>query len=190
MTRDRLDPGSATRSDFAGAPTHGEDTQAEALQRAFVAIYKELLASLEGPLGSRDAALDALQDASLKLASEPEIGPVRNPYAYLRRMALNLGRNRRRAVARFVPVDKTWLDAIADEEPDPERIAAARADLASTVAALDELPERRRLVFLDKWMHGLSLDEIARSRGIHRRTVQKELERTAAFLRARAAQSP
>ncbi|QSR19676.1 RNA polymerase sigma factor [Novosphingobium sp. KA1] len=155
------------------------------LERILLNISGEMLSLLENELGSRDAAHEALQDTSEKLARRPVLGEVRNPRAYLWRMALNFGRNRRKAAARIVSVRQAWLDEIPDIAPDPERIAAARRELAIIVEALADLTEQRRAIFLDKFRDDLSLDDIARLRGLHRRTVQKELTRVVELLRIR-----
>lgn len=157
----------------------------EVLERTFLTMYRELLPYLENALGSSDAALDALQDTSEKLARRPAIDTVRDPRSYLRRMALNFGRNRRKAGARFLSVQQAWLEGIVDPAPDPEMRAAARQDLAIVLDALAELPGRQRAIFFDKWRDGLALGEIAKLRGLHRRTVEKELKRAIDHLRLR-----
>ncbi|WP_334186268.1 RNA polymerase sigma factor [Novosphingobium sp.] len=161
------------------------DVEPEALQRTLITIYRELSAGLERTWGSREAALDALQDTSAKLAAGARIGAVHNPRAYLRRMAFNLGQNRRRALARSVPVDPAILEAAADEAPDPERMTVAADELARVFHAARELPEQRRVIFFHRWADDLSTGEIAGKLGIRRRTVQKELARAAKVLRAR-----
>ncbi|WP_324699804.1 sigma-70 family RNA polymerase sigma factor [Novosphingobium sp. RL4] len=157
----------------------------EVLERTFLTMYRELLPYLENALGSSDAALDALQDTSEKLARRPAIDTVRDPRSYLRRMALNFGRNRRKAGARFLSVQQAWLEGIVDPAPDPEMREAARQDLAIVLDALAELPGRQRAIFFDKWRDGLALGEIAKLRGLHRRTVEKELKRAIDHLRLR-----
>lgn len=162
----------------------GED-RAAALGRILIAIHEEMQSHIAHRLGSREAAQDALQDAWLRLQGGPAIGPVTNPKAYLIRMVLNLGRNRMRGSSRLVTLDQTLIEELADAAPDPERNAAARRELAAVMELLEELPDRRRMIFLDKFRDSLSLDESARLRGVHRRTVQKELERTVKFLRVK-----
>lgn len=155
------------------------------MARLLQSIYEELAARLEFDLGSREAAQDALQDSWIRLSVGPAIGPVRNPRAYIRRMAHNLGRNRLRGTARYSLMASSMVAGLADPAPDPERIAADRRDLAVVFEAIAELPEQRRTIFLDRFRDDLSLDEIARLRKLHRRTVQKELHRVSQFLRER-----
>lgn len=167
-----------------------DEHPAAVLQRVLLIIYKELLSHLEHELGSRDAALDALQDTAAKLAGRPAIGAVRHPRAYLRRMAVNLGRNGRRGMARLVLVQQGWLEGTIDEAPGPEQIVADGHELAMVVEALADLPDQRRAIFLDRYKDGLSLGEIAQLRSLHGRTVQKELKRAVDFLRDRLGREP
>ncbi len=177
---------SSSETGSQNAPDRVERRDSPAiLERVLLLIYNELVSNLEARLGSREAALDAVQETSLKLATRPQIGPVRNPRAYLGRMALNLACNRHRTAVRYIGRNHTWFELIADEAPDPEQCAIARSDFAAAMAALDELPERRREILLARLRDDLSLDEIAATMGIHRRTVQKELERALKYLRAR-----
>jgi RNA polymerase sigma-70 factor (ECF subfamily) len=172
-------------ADTEPAPADDRTDEAHALQRALIAIYRELAVGLERTWGSRDAALDALQDASAKLAAGARIGAVHNPRAYLRRMAFNLGQNKRRALSRSVPVDRSILDTVADDAPDPERMAASANELARALVFAQHLPEQRRTIFFLRWIDDLSTGEIADRLGLRRRTVQKELARAADFLRRR-----
>lgn len=194
MTEDPPDPlaPSIPLNSAAGSeaePRLRED-RAAALARVLLTIYKEMQPYLEFELGSREAAQDALQETWEKLAGRPSVGQVRNPQSYLRRMALNLGRNRIRARTRFTTLDQRLIDELADASPDPERSAFAADELAKVVDALAELPQQRRAIFLDKFRDGLSLDETASLRGLHRRTVQKELDRATRFLRIRIGREP
>lgn len=100
-------------------------------------------------------------------------------------MAFNLGQNRRRSLSRSVPVDRFILDTVADEAPDPERMAASANELARALAFAQHLPEQRRTIFFLRWVDDLSTGEIAGRLGLRRRTVQKELARAADFLRRR-----
>jgi RNA polymerase sigma-70 factor (ECF subfamily) len=191
MTEDPPDPPNSLKATAGSeAEPHSGNDRAAALARVLLTNYKEMQPYLEFELGSRDAAQDALQETWEKLAGGPSVGPVRNPLSYLRRMALNLGRNRLRTRIRFITLDQPLIDELADRSPDPERSAFAADELAKVMDALGELPEQRRAIFLDKFRDGLSLDEIASLRGLHRRTVQKELDRAVRFLRMRLGREP
>lgn len=134
-------------------------------------------------LRSPDAAAEALHDAYLKLRNDPLVSSVRSPRSYLHRMAMNLAKNRRRHET-FLPLaDSDLVTNLADDSPDPERVALGRHELARALAALDGLPEKRRAIFLARWRDDQGQAEIAARFNVHLRTVQKELARAERHLR-------
>jgi RNA polymerase sigma factor (sigma-70 family) len=154
------------------------------LQAALEKDYDGLVHRLSGTLQSHDRAADALHDAYLRLSGSPIIGEVRNPIAYLYRMALNLAHNIRVRDLRSVGLAPTIAEALPDDDPGPERSALGRIDLARTLALLDALPVQRRDIFLARWRDELGQDEIARRFRLHKRTVQKELAKAERYLHA------
>ncbi|HEX7820705.1 MAG TPA: sigma-70 region 4 domain-containing protein [Sphingobium sp.] len=56
-------------------------------------------------------------------------------------------------------------------------------DLDLALSALRELPVRQQQIFLAWWRDEKSQAEIASLFGLHKRTVQKELARTEAYIR-------
>jgi RNA polymerase sigma-70 factor (ECF subfamily) len=156
------------------------------LLAAFGLDYEKLRSRLAKALRSPDLAADALHDAYLKLRTCPAIGDVQRPTAYLHRMALNLASNRRRHETFFSPGQSDPADLV-DEAPGPERVVAARHEMTRALAALDQLPPRRKAIFLARWQDDLDQAEIAARFHLHKRTVQKELSRAQLYLRARLA---
>jgi RNA polymerase sigma-70 factor (ECF subfamily) len=150
------------------------------------ADYPSLIRRLARVLRSHDKASDALHDAYLKLSGAPAIGEIRNPLAYLHRMALNLAHNVRLRDARVASASPEIIQNLPDDTPDPERIALARRDVDKLLAMLATLPEQRRNIFLARWRDDLTQQEIAGRCGVHKRTVQKELAKAERFLRASA----
>ncbi len=148
-----------------------------ALRNLLLAGYEDFAQWLTRRLGSSELAREALQDTFLRLESGTEIGPVRSPKAYLLRMALNIAANRRVSESRRLSVSETdMLLEIADEAPGPARAAEARSEIEVLKRALNELPARRREIFIASWMDEISHQEIARRFGITVRTVQIELK--------------
>ena len=138
--------------------------------------YEDLRRRLAHRLGSAELAGEALQDTFIRLESAGAIGPVQNPSAYLFRIALNLGHNRRRAEARRLTGAETEaLLELADDAPGPARIAEARSDVAALKRAIAELPARRRAIFLAAWRENVPHHAIADRFGLSLRTIQIEL---------------
>ncbi|MGE6695112.1 MULTISPECIES: RNA polymerase sigma factor [Sphingomonadaceae] len=145
--------------------------------------YPLLLQRLSNHLRSRDAAEEALHDVYLKLRSEPTIANLRNPRAYLYRMAINLSLNQRRSENRTKTLDDTAIAHLADEQPDPERVVLASDEIGRALSALHSLSSKRRDIFLARWRDEKSQAQIALEFGLHKRSVQKELSKAEAYLR-------
>lgn len=153
------------------------DTSNAELKELLVTRYKDFVRWLSHRLGSSDLAEDALQETFLRLEQGNGIGPVRNPKAYLLRIALNMATNRRVADNRrlmVAEVDK--LLELPDDAPDPARVVEARSEIDALKRALEDLPVRRREIFVASWIENLSHQEIAKRYGISIRTVQIELK--------------
>lgn len=154
----------------------------QTLRQILVARYDSLIQKLTRRLGSADLADDALHDAWLRLESAPEPSDVRDPFAYILRVAANLGTDRRRKDQRRAAIlglqhDHIEADDIADEAPDPERVAAARSEWDTLKGALISLPSRRQAIFLAAFVEEVAYDEIARRHGVTVRTIQTEVKR-------------
>jgi len=153
----------------------------DTLERDYLALLRRLTAALR----SRDDAAAALHDAYVRLGSAPSVGEVRQPFAYLYRMALNLARNSFKREARYCEIDPDRLPLLRDSAPDPEQAALTKIDVSRATDALADLSQRRRDIFLARWRDGLRHAEIAGQFGLHKRTVQKELARAERFLKKR-----
>lgn len=149
----------------------------DALIELLLSSYVDLERRLARRLGSDEVAGDALQDTYVRLRRTENLGEIRNPRAYLFRMAINIARNRLRADVRLLSATQIeLLTDLPDESPDPSQIAQARSDLAAVEHALDQLPSRRRAIFRRAWVDGASHAEISVEFGIAIRTVGRELQ--------------
>lgn len=150
-------------------------TRAELTAR-FMELYPELRKRLGGKLRSRDLADEALNETWLRLSRDGDLGPVKEPRAYLMRMAANIAVDRKRAGARLASAaDIDTLLALPDSEPDPERATMARLELEALERALSRLTPRRRRVLVAVRLEGRSCREIAEEMGLSKRTVELEL---------------
>ena len=131
---------------------------------------------------------DLTQEVFARLLKRAELGEIANIEGYLFHTAANLLRERARKAARR-PGDTAHTDEIdaAVEEFSPERILLGREAYARMVEALQELPERTRTIFVLNRFEELSAAEIARRLGVSVSTVEKDMMRAIAHLKARLA---
>jgi len=123
-----------------------------------------------------------LQELYFKI-EHAETGEIREPAAYLFRMAQNLVRDHRRERHRTKNREADWADAqtiisgteaIADA-PSAEAAMAAKQRIASVRSALLDLSPQCRRVFALHKFDGVSHQDIAQMTGISRSTVEKHM---------------
>lgn len=163
------------------------DNALATIRRLFVDRYDILKARLTQRLGSADLAGDAMQDTWLRLARTETVGVVQSPQSYLFRIVLNVAedRNRNERRQRLSPVEIDSLLELPDSAPSPEQIILARSDFEAFKAVVDELPERRREIFLAARVGNMPRQEIADRLGISRQLVAKELRLALEYCLAR-----
>jgi RNA polymerase sigma factor (sigma-70 family) len=153
------------------------DTNRTALLSLLVASYDDLRARLVRRAGSAELADEALQDTFLRLSNATGIGPVRDLKAYLFRVALSVVSNRRVAERRRRIVSEA--DAVADmvdDKPGPDRVVEARSEIGALKQVIQELPARRREIFMATFVDEIPLRETAAHFGVSVRTVQVEIK--------------
>lgn len=161
-----------------------DDISRHALREALQANYEELRRRLTRRLGSKDAATAALHDVFVRIEQGSTIGLVERPLSYLYRMAMNAALNRRRAERDLLSAsDIAELVNMPDDEPGAERAVSARHDVEIVLKALEELPALRREIFLAAWLDRKTQVQIAAEFRVHKRTVQKEIDRVKAYLK-------
>lgn len=134
-------------------------------------------------LHSMTEAEDLVQDLYLKVTTTPSEDEIRNPGAYLYRLAANLMLDRLRQQHRTAARDDAWrkthhvLAAAEDiaDIPDAEAAVAARQQLQRVITALEALPERTQRVFRLHKFEGLGHAEIASRLGMSRSAVEKHM---------------
>ncbi|MGY3604491.1 MULTISPECIES: RNA polymerase sigma factor [unclassified Bradyrhizobium] len=153
------------------------ETALTIIRRLFVDRYDDLKARLTQRLGSADLAGDAMQDTWLRLSRADSIGAVQSPRNYLFRIALNVAEDRRRMERRqrISAIEIESLLELPDHAPTPEQTTLARSDLEAFEAIVNELPERRRVIFLAARLGNVPRQEIADRLSISRQLVAKEL---------------
>jgi len=130
-------------------------------------------------------AEDLAHDVFVRLAGIP-LEQLRSAHAYIFQVAANLLRDRaRRAKVRADYArsreggDDPEVEASA---PDPERIEEARRSLKALVSRLEELPDRRRQIFVLYRIENVARQEIARAFDLSISSVEKEVARATAYL--------
>ncbi len=99
---------------------------------------------------SSDMAEDITQETFLRVLTAAPAMPIGNDRAYLFGVARNLSVDiaRRQRLFPTVADAEMVLAALPDEAPSAERVAISRQELAILQAALDEVPQTPREVFL------------------------------------------
>lgn len=162
---------------------HADPKAASNLLDEFLARRGKLEKFLIARLGNSADAEDVLQEMFVGLTRAQIATDVRDPAAYLFRMALNEARDYRRGLARSRVRDEKWADtqysmhekgALSDA-PSAETELAGKQLLARVKDVLSELsPQCQRVFHLHKF-DGLSHQDVAAKLGISRRTVEKHM---------------
>ena len=143
------------------------------------AIFLHNRAALLRFLAARGAGADAedlVQELWVKLTAAPG-GPVREPLAYLYRMADNLMIDRARARQRQQRRDEAWHETAMIDSPGAERGLVDREALARVERGLAALPPRTLAIFRRYRLDGIRQQEIAAEMELSLSAVEKHLQR-------------
>ncbi|MEN3384736.1 MAG: hypothetical protein V7608_4780 [Hyphomicrobiales bacterium] len=161
------------------------ETLPAVLRRLLAEEYLGLRLRLARRFGSVEFASEVLHDAWVRLdrIGEGTSGAaVHNPIAYLYRIALNIAADRKRGDQRRLgPAEIALLCWQAERELDPARIAEARSELKALAVALEELPERRRAIFIAARLEELPHKVVAERLGVTVRIVDREVKAALAY---------
>jgi RNA polymerase sigma-70 factor (ECF subfamily) len=157
------------------------------LQERVVQLYEEARQDVYHyllRLGLNPAhAQEATQEVFLRLHRALSGGEsIRNPRAWIFRVAHNLAVSQHAAAERWMPLEPGVEAALTDRGPGPERDAIQRQRAERLQAALAELsPQQRKCLYLRA--EGLRYREIAETVGVGISTVSQFLTRAIARLR-------
>ena len=166
----------------APCPENSKDRKRKILFDTYLAYRGALTRMLRARLGNEQDAEDLVQELYLRLqrSAEPE---VREPAAYLYKMALNLARDHQRERQRSKARDRHWVDETQTELGGEAVVGETPADIAygakqrleRVMTALGELSPQCRRVFILHKFEGLAHAEISARLGIGRSTVEKHM---------------
>ncbi|GAB3645675.1 RNA polymerase sigma factor [Glycomyces tarimensis] len=132
--------------------------------------FSELAAQVCAYLGDSTESQDLVQEAFLRAWQRwDKVGGYEEPVAWVRRVAWNLAtsRHRRNQVVR----------KFLQKSPPPESAPAAGPDHVALVAALQQVPAKRRKALVLHYMADMSISAIAQSTGAREGTVKSWLHR-------------
>jgi RNA polymerase sigma factor (sigma-70 family) len=151
----------------------------------FEASYPDLVRHLARRTGCLDQARELAHDTWLRLSqSTTDSAPIQNNRAYLFGTAQNLvvdqARRRQRHDALLDDAALRWADAARDAADH----VAHRQALEAVERALTALPERTRAAFMAHRLDGAGHEELAQLHGVSRSTIERDLQRADAQVRA------
>lgn len=129
-------------------------------------------------------AQDLAQEVFYKLARQGALDGVESIENYLFTTASNVARDmfRHERVRSDHPASG-FVDAVqVMADFSPERQMAGRQELDCMLAALNEMPERMRTIFILARLENMARSEIAARLGVSKRTVEQEITKATACL--------
>lgn len=143
------------------------------VQALYVAHHRWLFGWLRQKLGCDHQAADLAQDTFVRLMASQSASQLREPRAYLTRVAHGLVVNHWRRLS----LERAYLDALAARPeplaPSPEQRALILETLCQLDAMLDDLGLKVREAFLLSQLEGLKYSEIAERLGVSDRMIKK-----------------
>lgn len=139
-------------------------------------------------IGDRNDVEDMTQDVFASLSRRAELDTIDNVERYIFQIAANLLRDRfRRSRIRPVIESEGYADPnhLLIDEISPERELLGREAYTVFIDALQELPERVRMVFVLNRFEEMPGREIAAALGVSQRLVEKDISRVLKLLRER-----
>ena len=125
---------------------------------------------------------DVVQDAFAKLIDRDDLRDIKNPQAFIWKIARNVMLSGRRKIDVRSKYDfevEHLFFASSGSELSPERVIEVRDQLEIINAAINKMPENRRLAFLMHRVEGLNFSAIGRRLGMSSNGAVKHVTRAA-----------
>lgn len=151
----------------------------ELMTQLAVRFGKPLHRFFERRFSLLDDIPDLVQEVFLRLVRDRNLSDVHQIEGYVFQVARNVLRDRiRRQQVRAIEVKDEAVDQLAEESAfSPERVAIGRDVINRMTAALYELPEKTRMIFVLYHFEGMPQVEIARRHLMSLSTVEKHMAR-------------
>lgn len=146
--------------------------------------FERLRGYLRSRLPNRDDADDLAQEACLRILRMKHVGKVRNPGAYLRRVAHCL-LYRHYTAKRLSIDDGAATDDIRSQALSLDEQLCLDSRRRLIEKAMQELPPKCQTVILLRWRDGFAVAEIAVRMGLSRGMIKKYLARSLGHFRRR-----
>lgn len=140
-----------------------------------------LVRYLQRRTSDRATAEDLAHETLVRYLASTPATPLREPQAFLRRIANNLLISdwRRARTAPHEPLS----DKLITDDADPEHQAIASSEVARLRRILDSMPAKRREVLMRRRLHGESYEEISQHMGLSLAAIEKHMTRALLTLR-------
>ncbi|MGH3498527.1 MAG: RNA polymerase sigma factor [Nocardioidaceae bacterium] len=156
-------------------------TDEEFVHDIYDSSYRRLVGQVFALCGDLATAEDTVQEAFVRAIDHARtFRRVDNPEAWLRRVAINIQRNRWRRMKRYALIQHRLVDLV-EEASGPD----LSADHLALQSALATLPESQRTVIVLHHLADLPVNEIATSLGVPAGTAKARLARGRAALAER-----
>lgn len=154
-------------------------TNAVALSRLLLAERPSLLRLAKRIVGNGAAAEDVTQSLWFRVQRVDDDPPIGNLRAFLYRLTVNLATDQVRAERRYGALFETGElpEDVTDDRPTAEKSLLDRENLATMMAALDELPPRVREIFILRKFDDTPVNEIAERYGLTRSAIAKMMQK-------------
>jgi RNA polymerase sigma-70 factor, ECF subfamily len=143
-------------------------------------LYRIARSIVRNDLEAEDVVQQAYLAAYANLA---QFAGVARFSTWLTRIGINEALARTRLRARRAEVELEEQESMDPEEPSPEDLVANREHATLLEAAIDELPQAYRVVFMMREVQELSVAETAECLGLSEENVKVRLHRARAMLR-------
>jgi RNA polymerase sigma factor (sigma-70 family) len=157
------------------------------LRQAYIRRHAEMRQFLRRRTGDADAADELVQDVWEHIAEIADEPDHENPDGLLQRIivVLALKWQRRRHLHPIFDDPDILYENLLDDAPDAERALHAKRGISYLGQLIDELPPKKRAVYVLYRGRGLSLKQTADQLGISVKTVKAHMSQTMHFLRQR-----
>ncbi|MEM1052792.1 MAG: sigma-70 family RNA polymerase sigma factor [Pseudomonadota bacterium] len=172
-------------SDLSG-PGDGEQQARHDIAKLFRGFYDDLIRLLRRQLGDGPPAPeDVANQTFYKMLERDRLDDLKDLKAYACAVALNIVRSElRSAKVRNAYADdqlnSPWVSQCDDF--DPERVLSAREEIGIVAKTLQQMPERRRRIFMSYRFDGLTPEKAGALEGVSRSSAVRHIAIASAMI--------